>query len=59
MSIKYGYKNVPLRKRPERPMQSQVRKTRLSDQARKEYAFVHWVNSALDAEFKRLVERDE
>lgn len=39
-------------------MQSQVRKTRLSDQERKDYAFVHWVNSALDAEFKRLVERD-
>jgi hypothetical protein len=38
-------------------MQSQVRK-RLSDQERREYAFVHWINSALDAEFKRLVERD-
>ena len=57
MSIKYGYTNVPLRKRPRMPMQSQVRK-RLIDQERREYAFVHWINSALDAEFKRLVERD-
>ena len=57
MSIKIRGQERQLRKRPKRPMQSQVRK-RLSDQERKEYAFVHWVNSALDAEFRRLVERD-
>ena len=56
--IKIRGQERQLRKRPKRPMQSQVRKARLSDQERSAYAFVHWVNQTLDAEFKRLVERD-